>query len=415
MNYPEENARTVGETEKKENIAEQVAVTEPAAETVEVEARPVRRRMGGSAKRSVAAAALIALSALFLFAASKAPAWISDTYKHFSRFAIHAIGTLFAALPFSVIEWLIYAAIVGVIVCIGVTTARSIKRKRALRRWARLASCLLLAASILFSMFAFLWGPNYHSAGLAYELGLEVRERSSGTLAAALGEIVDEMNAVVTELPTDERGAVDWGGFADQSDAARRAWQRLAEDNEFFADCRPLWTKPVTASRAMSHAGITGIFLPFTGEANANADFPDSGRIFTMAHETAHAMGCAAENEANFAALLACRASDDPLARYSGLLSAFSYCYNALCKVDREAAYEQWYRLPQQAIEEYSVRTEYWKQFEGKVKTAATAVNDAYLKAMAQPSGVKSYGEVVDLILADFVARNGEVMSGNDF
>lgn len=400
MSYPEERTRTVGGTENAV-IAVETAVAAPA--------KKPRRKMSGAAKRLIASVVMLALSLGFLFAASRFPEWISGSYKHFSRFAIHAVGTLFAAAPFSVVEWLIYIAIAGVIAVIVLTVVRSIRRRRALRRWARLGSCLVLIASIIFSMFAFLWAPNYHSAGLAYELGLEVRERSSGTLAAALAEIVDDMNEVVAELPTDERGAVDWGGFGDQSDAARRAWLKLAERSEFFADCKPLWTKPVAASRALSHAGLTGIFLPFTGEANVNADFPDSGRIFTMAHETAHAMGCAAENEANFAALLACRASDEPLARYSGLLAAFSYCYNALCSVDRDAAYALWYELPQQATDDYAVRSEYWAQFEGEIKKVATSVNDAYLKAMNQPSGVKSYGEVVDLILADFVARTGYV------
>lgn len=408
MNYPEEKTRTVGETESVGNTAAESVATavEAPATTAEAPAKP-RRRLGGSSKRAIAAVALLAASLGFLLITARFPEWISTSYKHFSRFVIHAMGTLFAAAPFSVVEWLIYIAIVGVLAAIVVTIIRSIKLKHALRRWAKLGSCLLLAASIIFSMFAFCWAPNYRSAGLAYELGLEVRERSSDTLAAALAEIVYEMNEVVTELPADERGAVDWGGFDDQSNAARRAWQALAEENEFFADCAPLWTKPVAASRALSHAGLTGIFLPFTGEANVNADCPDSGRIFTMAHETAHAMGCAAENEANFAALLACRASDDPLARYSGLLAAFSYCYNALCSVDREAAYGQWYRLPQRAIDDYHDRGEYWARFEGEIQKVATSVNDAYLKAMNQPSGVKSYGEVVDLILADFVARTG--------
>ncbi len=75
----------------------------------------------------------------------------------------------------------------------------------------------------------------------------------------------------------------------------------------------------------------------------------------------------------------------------------------------REAAYRQWYRLPQQAVEDFRVRSEYWDQFEGEVKAVATSVNDAYLKTMGAPSGVKSYGQVVDLILADFVQRTGYV------
>jgi hypothetical protein len=41
------------------------------------------------------------------------------------------------------------------------------------------------------------------------------------------------------------------------------------------------------------------------------------------------------------------------------------------------------------------------------VSEAATKMNDTYLMAMRQTQGVKSYGMVVDLLIADYVARNG--------
>jgi hypothetical protein len=34
-------------------------------------------------------------------------------------------------------------------------------------------------------------------------------------------------------------------------------------------------------------------------------------------------------------------------------------------------------------------------------------MNNTYLMAMKQTDGVKSYGMVVDLLIADYVARNG--------
>ena len=42
----------------------------------------------------------------------------------------------------------------------------------------------------------------------------------------------------------------------------------------------------------------------------------------------------------------------------------------------------------------------YWKQFETKVADLANKVNDTYLKANNQHDGVRSYGRMVDLLLA---------------
>ena len=43
---------------------------------------------------------------------------------------------------------------------------------------------------------------------------------------------------------------------------------------------------------------------------------------------------------------------------------------------------------------------EHYAQYEGKVQDAATKVNDAYLKAFSEETGVQSYGEVADLLIA---------------
>ena len=42
----------------------------------------------------------------------------------------------------------------------------------------------------------------------------------------------------------------------------------------------------------------------------------------------------------------------------------------------------------------------FWQRYEGRVSEAATRVNDTYLKVNSQAEGVKSYGRVVDLMLA---------------
>ena len=49
----------------------------------------------------------------------------------------------------------------------------------------------------------------------------------------------------------------------------------------------------------------------------------------------------------------------------------------------------------------------YWDQFEGPIAQISSQVNDSYLKANQQEDGVKSYGKMVDLLLADYRQRHG--------
>ena len=42
----------------------------------------------------------------------------------------------------------------------------------------------------------------------------------------------------------------------------------------------------------------------------------------------------------------------------------------------------------------------FWNQFDGPVAEVSNQVNDAYLKANSQEDGVRSYGRMVDLLLA---------------
>ena len=42
----------------------------------------------------------------------------------------------------------------------------------------------------------------------------------------------------------------------------------------------------------------------------------------------------------------------------------------------------------------------FWDKYEGKAAEAASKMNDTYLKLNQQKDGVKSYGRVVDLMLA---------------
>ena len=51
----------------------------------------------------------------------------------------------------------------------------------------------------------------------------------------------------------------------------------------------------------------------------------------------------------------------------------------------------------------------FWERYEGKVAEAANQWNDTYLKMNNQADGVKSYGRMVDLMLAYRKAEKEDV------
>ena len=84
--------------------------------------------------------------------------------------------------------------------------------------------------------------------------------------------------------------------FSDITGYARSAMQKAASDYPLL-DGTYLGPKPVLFSRALSHCNITGIFFPFTLEANVNTDIPDYSLPSTMCHELAHLSGFMREDE----------------------------------------------------------------------------------------------------------------------
>ena len=122
--------------------------------------------------------------------------------------------------------------------------------------------------------------------------------------------------------------------------------------------------------------------------------------------ELAHRQAVTAEDDANFCAYLACMASEDDDFRYSGAFGAYIYCHNALSKIDKTAAGQIWSTLSEGVLADIRAANAHYEQYEGKVQDAAQKVNDTYLKAFSEESGVQSYGEAADLLIAWYLKNN---------
>ncbi len=152
---------------------------------------------------------------------------------------------------------------------------------------------------------------------------------------------------------------------------------------------------------ALSRGMIMGVYSPFTIEANYNQDMPMFNIPSTLCHELSHLKGYMREDEANFIAWLACVCSGQPQFQYSGHMLAYTYAMAALWNAGETDAYREIYsQLCRRAREDLLADDAFWESYDGAVAEVSQDLNDVYLKINSQEDGVRSYGRMVDLLLA---------------
>jgi hypothetical protein len=298
------------------------------------------------------------------------------------------LGRLAGLVPFSLAELLLAALLIAAGGW-GVRRAvESVRRRRfPWRGLLRVAGMAGGGLGVAYAVFLVLWGLNYQREPAATRLALPVAPAAAAELAALAEALVLEANRLREGLPEDGSGALRLPAGLP---AAIRA-------------VRPDGPPPKAAlsSVVLSYMGIAGIFVPFTGEPHVNATLPHCQVPFSTAHELAHRAGVAREDEANFEAWRMCRDHADPSVRYSGTFVASLYALGALRGVD--PASDARLRGQRSAAVARDVRAIVaWRdRYESRLGDVQEKVNDAYLRAQGQAEGVRSYGRMVDLMLAE--------------
>lgn len=336
-----------------------------------------------------------------------------DTCEHlFSRGIYPWVSSVWGYLPsltsISIAQWVVIIAIVSIACMLVYYIVRIIKRGgERLRYLYRMVMSVLGILSVAFFLYAMLCGLNYYRYTFAQNEGFDVRESSTQELVDLCNELAGELNTTRAELGDDMRAHFDErGGFEGYAVRSVDEMKTLAE--QYATLERPVYSrpKPVTLfSQLMSYGNITGMYFAFTVESNINTLPPFFTLPATMGHELAHQCGYMREDEANFIAYLACKQSGDALIRYSGYFDAYAYALTALYQVDEEAARTIDAQLSDAVCADYATNREFWAGYEGPFREVAQGMNDAYLKANDQTDGVRSYGRMVDLLLAERRAR----------
>ena len=332
-------------------------------------------------------------------------------YRAFSKGIVGILATATSIAPFSLWDILlipvIIAALASLVWCIA--------RKRSLWKWIS-TTCIIVSALLLFLVGA--WGLNHYAPPLSEEIGLDVSAYSADELEQATAYYLEQASALAPSVPRTDEHELVRQDFYELAPIAGASYRSLAQEYPVFEGS----TVPVKALLIMGepllYSGHTGIFWPFTGEANVPLNEATASIPFTMCHEAAHRLGIASEQEANFAAFLACIRNEDVRFAYSGYREAFGYCLNALAANYPERAQAflekaigedvdpdnpKTYGARLVLFDRYNTMLHY-QAYEGPAKEVGVAANDAYLKTFSEESGVKSYGEVVDYLIAWYLA-----------
>lgn len=247
-------------------------------------AAPGPARLRGLRPRLAAAVVLLALSAGLMALAAARPQFAEWYAENIYPVFVDTAGRLWGIFPFSISEIGLYILIAAFVLSLAGMAVQAVRRASAARAAAQSTeqtaaqgteqnaaqnaaraaaswlSCVLLAAGILAFLYTICCGINYHRRSFSEEEGIVTYRYTAQEFPALEGYYPQPKKLLVSEI--------------------------------------------------LSYQGLTGIYSPFTVEANYNGDMTAYNIPFTTCHELSHLRGFMQEEEANFIAFLACIGSE---------------------------------------------------------------------------------------------------------
>ena len=220
-------------------------------------------------------------------------------------------------------------ALIAALVLVFIFKARVI-------RWFGWAAAAVAAVILLNTG---IYGLNKFSGPIEDDLRLDMVDYTQTELEDATVFYRGRANELAALVNRDENGEVAFAEFETLAQKTGDGYRTLAREWSFSiygGDYTPV--KRLGWAGIYSALGKTGVTVPLTGEAAVNPNIPDQGIPFAMAHEMAHRLCIARDDDANFSAFLACAENDDVEYLYSGYFMAYRFCIAALQSVDAAAA-----------------------------------------------------------------------------
>ena len=319
--------------------------------------------------------------------------WCSTGVSHYVR---SIIAALTRHVPFSLAEVIVVLGTLIIAVCLVVSLIRAIFCRRR-GAFFRMLLRLVYLALLLACFFVLTFGVCYRRVPLETRMQLDTEHLTELDMRAGASYLLavcdQNLPAEVGENGSKMPYRFDY--MAKQLEAAfKRTYQQ--ECPTYFS------VKKVMLSKPWTYTHISGMYMPFTAECNINVNYPDFIIVYSTAHEMAHHMGVASEDEANLIALDVCLHADDAYIRYAGALGAADYM---LGELPSPMARELLSACDARVRAELAAYAAFFDEYrDAPAAVVANNVNDTYLKAQGVTEGTRSYDRV-SLLAAAYIKQ----------
>jgi hypothetical protein len=293
-------------------------------------------------------------------------------------------------VPFAVFDVLT----VLVVVVLVLDGSVAIWRAKTDRSWRPIGSLLMAFigfAAFLYLLFLAMWGLNYRRVPMIERLEIAAAPPTTDQVMKLGFEAIRQLNTLHAQAHRTGWEA-DPRFDKDLTDAYAFIQTRLLG----AAEAVPGRLKGSIYGPYFRWTTVDGMVDPFALEVLSNPDLLPFERTFVAAHEWAHLAGFADEAEANFVGFLTCIRAGVP-AQYSGWLSLYWQIGVEVSAEDRKRLWDAVAEGPRRDIQAISDRLQRGQLL--FLRTASWRVYDGYLRANRVEEGIRSYGQVVSLVL----------------
>lgn len=336
---------------------------------------------------------LLPLQILLVKWASYHPDFVENYYSNgIYPFISKTLRILFGWIPFSIGD-LLYTALFILIFRYVYKNWKTIRTKPL-----NLLKDVGVLLSVIYFLFHFLWGLNYHRHPISWKLGIE-REYSNEELIAFIDYLTQQSNTYQSTITGDSVSPVHITySKREIFKSTKKGYAQLQQQHpdfgySFSSQKSSLFSIPLT------YMGYGGYLNPFTNEAQVNGITPKFRLPTVSGHEVGHQLGYSAEDDTNFIGFWVSSVNEDPYFKYAAYSHALSYCLSDLARKDEEKFKEMIQQLNPGVSENFRELAQFWDKYENPLEPVFKSIFNTFLKANNQKEGIQSYNAVVGLLI----------------
>ncbi len=193
---------------------------------------------------------------------------------------------------------------------------------------------VLAAVSVVFFLNTAIFDLNQEAGPLAQDVHLQMSDYTLSELETSATYYRDKANALSLQVSRNPDNSLNYPDFETLAAQAGEGF-----DVQVYQRYRSIFAGSNTPVKTLSwpelftKQGITGITFGLTGEAAVNPETPTVVMPFVICREMAKRRCIVNEQDAAFAAIMACDANSAPEFQYAAYLMAYRYCYETIASM----------------------------------------------------------------------------------